>query len=147
MIAGDLKLYLSNVASLTPLIGTGDEARVFHNRSRQSRVPPFLVLEQDFGEVAPILNGDSGLVQTTFVIFHYAKTRDEADELADLVRIAWNTFAGLLGGTYIVEVSMPQYMSTRTIRPQDGSEGFLFEARQLYDTWFHVTPAAPPAPV
>ena len=142
-IVDALKSYLGSVNQITALVGIGADARIFHNRGRQARITPYLVIEEDAGEVIDQLVGDTGLAATVVDLFHYGSSRTEANNLANVVRQYLHTFNsavhGRMGGTaWVNEVFLPQYRSTRSFAPLDRSDLHLFETEQQYTIWYQL---------
>lgn len=141
-VIDEIKTYLGTIGAIQAFIGVPPDARIYHNRARQSRKLPNLVLEENAGEVVDVLVSDSGLVSTVVNFWSYGVTRTECNGLSDACRKNFHTFQGLMGEVHINEVYMPQYRSTRVIPPKDSGQGYLFETLQQYTVWHQIDSVA-----
>lgn len=107
MTIGDgLLTYLKTVSAITDIVGTGDNARI--RPGRLSRSDSFPAIRYAFvsGDSVAHLTGGSGIAQPLLQVDCYATTYSGANALAEQVRLALQSYRGLMGTDFVNGVTL-----------------------------------------
>lgn len=88
-IGKEIEAYLKTVATITSIVGTGDEAKIYQQVIKQNAVAPFIVIRTFRGtSEESLVGGPVGMASNRLQIDCYQVTPEAAYTLAELVRIA-----------------------------------------------------------
>lgn len=140
----ELVTYLKSSTRITDRVGSGAAARIYPEKAKQGAALPYLIIQEAGGENPEILSGygGCGMVQSSWHIYACAASQTAASSLAEHVRLApMQGFRGLMGSTYVSEVSCAQHRDSGEDAPVDGSDASRYWSRRVYDIW-HEQPTS-----
>lgn len=133
----DLMSYLQAQPGIAALVGYATLSRIYPQKARQGAALPHIVLSEAGGESPELLvgRGGAGIVQSTWHVYAVADNQAGANALAEEIRISVQGFRGLMGSTYVNEVSCSTHRDSGDDTPVDGSDASKYWVRRIYDIW------------
>ncbi len=119
--SGDLLTFLKSKATITALVGSGNNARIRPGRLMQGDAMPAIRYAITGGFSHQHLRGLSGLASMQLQIDCYGATHSQAWELSEAVRLAMLPFRGLTGDTHISGVLLTNRLHSYE-EPVDASD-------------------------
>lgn len=102
MTVGDgLLTYLKTVPAITDIVGAGANARIRPGRLSRPDVFPAIRYAFISGGSVAHLTGGSGIAQPLLQVDCYATTYGPANALAEKVRLALQSYRGLMGSDFV----------------------------------------------
>ncbi len=127
MITDTLRPRLKSLASITDLVGSGDNARIFDEYQKQDAALPHIVFEVFEGFSTEHLGGITGIAENRIQISCFGVTQLAANDLADLVRRALQGFRGTIDGQKINGITSASGFEHGHDRPKvTGSTNYRF---------------------
>ena len=136
--AEELKTRLKAVSDVTAIVGSGDNARIYHDMLRQGCALPAIVIYESGGESYRHLTGFGGVVRSVWHVISYGLTRNTANTLAETIRVkALNaSYKGLFGATFVNGVNCSSHRMAGVDEARDGHETPRYWCERVYDI-FH----------
>jgi len=131
----EFKTYLKTISAITDDVGSGTAARIYPDRLREGATMPAIVyVEAGGGESFEFLGGISGLAETVMHVYTYGSTRTQANDLAEVVRLApLQGFGGTMGATAVTSVSASSHRDTGFDPPRHKTDKPKYWTRRIYN--------------
>lgn len=139
----ELLSYLKSKAAITSLVGSTSSSRIFPDDPKQGAALPFVILDEVGGDQPEILEGTGGpgIVRSVWHVYAMGATRTAANALSEVIRVNMQGYRGLMGLTYVNEVSLSTHRENGVDEPQDSSDAKRYWSRRIYDIW-HEQPTS-----
>lgn len=121
--------HLRLVSQVSSLI----DARIYPTRAPQGVLRPFLVWMRQGVERQQLYCGVDRTVLGEYIFSCYGTTQQEANDVADAVRVAMQDFAGMMGEVLVKNAHM------RDSFPIGDEDPNIFTVRQLWRIWLVET--------
>ena len=118
---GGLVTHWKSVAGITALVGEGTAAKIVPHAANEGEIPPYIVYGRRSGRPYRHLLGTSGLRIIVVEVVCYGQTLAQADDLADLVKVATETMRGNYSGVNVHAVKCEDIDDSLEFR-QPGSD-------------------------
>lgn len=131
----EFKTYLKTITAITNRVGSGSDARIYPDRIREgAAMPAIAYVEGGGGHSFEHLGGISGLAETVMHVYTYGSSRTEANDLAEVVRLApLQGFDGTMGSTAVRAVSASGHRDTGFDTPRHASDRPRYWTRRIYN--------------
>lgn len=100
-IRTDFRTYLLTKSTVTDLVGTGDNARVYPGFAPQGVSLPHVVLNTISDVSDHDMDGANGWTEARVQVDCYARTVDDAEALAEVIRLACDGYKGTMGAAEV----------------------------------------------
>ncbi len=139
--ADELKTWMKTQASITSLVGSGVNARIYPDMPRQGAALPFITYVEVGGSSNEHHGGISGIAEAVFHIYAFGATRTAANDLAEAIRLAMQTFRGTMGSTAVSWVSASVHRDADVDKARDKNDKHRYWCRRIYSI-FHAEPTS-----
>ena len=133
----EFKTYLKTISTITSLVGSGINARIYSDVLKEGCLLPAIVFYERGGTSYEYLAGIGGLVRTVMHVIAYGVTRVQVNGLAETIRTkALNTnYNGTFGSTAVTTISSSQHRVWGFDTTMDGA--YRYWCERVYDI-FHA---------
>lgn len=140
-VAANLITYLKTKPTITTLVGTGADARIYELEAKQGVALPYIIIQVFDGISYENLSTISGVAENRVQIDCYAASAAEAYTLAEAVRLApLQMYRGTFGDGWSNGIRSPQsYESGKTPPTQGGNDHKFWYSRDYFITYQEAT--------
>ena len=124
--------YLKSITTVTDLVGTGDNAKIFLHEPKQGQNPPYIVFEIFDGTSAEDLQGAAGIASNRVQIDCYSLDKRQAYTLAERVRLNLQGHRGPIGNGFFNGVTSDQGYERGYDKPSAGANTKRFYVSRDY---------------
>jgi hypothetical protein len=117
-----IKSHLKSKTQITGMIGAGAAARIYYEAPKQGVDPPFVTLFVFDGESYEHVGGIVGIAENRVQIDAYGANPQQAYDLAEFIRLSFQTYRGTAGGLRFHNVSATNSYERTFDRPEKGSD-------------------------
>jgi hypothetical protein len=121
-LTGDFVLYLQGDSSITSLVGSGANARLFPEAARQGASAPYVVYTQSSGGSDKVLEGVEGCDDVILQVYAFADSQPQSRALAVAIRDRMLPTQAIIGGGTKLHVCNGGIVSSGHDAAQDSSD-------------------------
>lgn len=104
-ICDELRTYMKTQATITAIVGSGVDAKIYQHDAKQGIAPPYIILHVFEGTSSEYLGGIAGVAMNRIQVDCYGITNSAAYALAEAVRVKVQMYRGTMGSTAVLNVT------------------------------------------
>lgn len=135
----DLENWFRTNSAISIYIGYGADSQVYYSVADEDATLPHVLFEEVGGDSEEHLQGSAGLCMATIQVSAYDETAKKSGKLAELIRKQLKAHHGLMGSTFVTEVSCSGHRSIGSERDVAKGQDHKYFTMRVFDIWHSET--------